>query len=761
MSAIHDEKSHVSFVARHNKRSLLEEDVKLDMNRDVDVVTSGKYYLRACEEVFARKRARLVKPLQAAPTTLNINTQLWKDFFWSKNADIEAKIYYVVNFGEITTNSSVRDIACYLLTLHDMNCEETLAEMVEKLFMSRGAEVDQVIRANLSTCLKLQADVFVDTPLHNYEHYQAFVLQLSASHFHNLRWALQFRTAKRQRQAKQTPDTFLGVLGATPPPELPPPDLDGSQRNVIEKKPEQLLLAFLFERANALGVWRTKTDVFEPVNTADGNYTRYYERKCDMTDWIFSQVNENEYPMHFNTLTLKNKPIPYLLEYLGVQPDIRFPFVLVCRTLFSFENGIFNADENKFYPYVEPLEIPAHSRLGRITDLAANVSTAQYFKGVALPLSWFMNPDFNHEECIQTPCIDKIFLDQDYSREDMRWVRAMHGRALHDMLGQHESWQVIVHTKGPAGCGKSVIAKVLKAWYPSHRFGVLNDDIEDSFPDSHLIDSFIVVCFDASPDFGLAPTRFLCWASSDDVNIKRKFKDPICKQWTAPVLFFSNYELPVQGGSGSAIRRGFIIPLEKAVKKVDGNLTQNAIAEAGLYLVKCTFDYHEKCRLHGKDSIWDNHSILPKRFWRAREEYAKASSWADAFVLDERFEYGEGFELSVDIFKKEYKQFQSAKKALPGVNRSRKYGHGETRIPPCTPSEFANALRSVRQHSCEWDETRNVILGLRLTGSRPEPITMSQAARPKRHRELELEHPPEKRHEHEHLSQPGTATVVF
>lgn len=755
-AAIQDEKSHAPFIrSRVEYLPVIEpDDAKV---RDPGL--TGKCYERECEEAFRSKQAQHLRPSRAAYTTLNINQDRWKEFFWREDSFIDAKINFVVNFGEITAASPARGIACYLITLHDMNRIETLAEMVEKLFVRHGSDVDDMIRGNLSTCLMLTADSFKDTPFYQYERYQEFVLQLSAQHFNNVQWAIQFRKAKEARQAKRTPETFLNSLTDVPP-QLPTPDLDGSQRNLVEKKPEQLLLDFLFQQACAKNVWRTKTDVYEPINTVSGNYTRYYERKCNMTAWVYDQVPESLHPVHYSTLTVKNGPMPYLLQHLGLKPDIRFPFLYVCRTLFSFENGIFNADENKFYPYIEPIDIPPKSRLGRISQLASNVSTAQYFKGVALPLTWFTTSDFNHEEEIQTPNIDKVFKDQDFSAEEMRWVRAMHGRGLHDMMGEHENWQIVVHTKGPAGCGKSIIAKVLKAWYPHDRFGVLNDDMEDNFPDSHLVTSFIVVCFDASPDFGLSPTRFLCWASSDDVNIKRKYMDPISKKWTAPVFLFSNYDLPIQGGSGSAIRRAFIIPLEKAVKKVDGELTANAVNEAALYLVKCTMDYHAKCKLHGKSSVWDDHSILPPRFWKAREEYARASSWPDAFVLSGCFEFGEGFELPADVFKREYKHFQSVEKTLTGVNRSRKYGRGEARVPPCTPAEFANALRSVRQHSCEWDDKRDVILGLRLTGSAQDAAIQSQVARPKRAREIEHSSQPHTRRRIEHLSQePGTAVV--
>lgn len=653
---------------------------------------------------------------EARHTQLGIDPRRWRHLLWKPTDAIETKVQFILEFDKITSATTPVNIARYLLTLNDMRDPEHLQSMIHRLFKHNPSDVDQRIRSNLVSCSMIDPNHLEDTPFHNDQRYKQLVTELSWAHNEHVRYAVHFRTAVQNYMTNLPMPPLMGGPNVPPPPEPAPL---GSNDGIVPK-PWQDLLDFIFVQANMQGMRRQSKSVYRPV-FSNQNFTRFYVREADMVDWIYQQIKKPYNPKEYDTMTKDKKTMEYLLYHLERIPDERFPFLHVCRTLFSYENGIFNADDCKFYPYRCPLSIDPNSRLGDISKLPDSTGTAQYFEGVILPIPWFTDPNFDWVREINTRSIDKIFQDQDYGPEDMAWVRTFHGRGLHDVIARHDDWQIIVHTKGPGGCGKSVIGKVLKSWYPKERFGVLNDDMQENFPDSHLKEAWVVVCFDASPDFALSPTRFLCWASGDDVTIAQKYKDTIIQSWTAPVFFFSNYEMPVQGGSGSAIRRGLIMYMDKGVAKADGQLLHNAIKEAGFYLIKCTFDYHHKCRQYGKQSLWDDPTILPERFWRGREQYAKASSWQDAFLLSGRFEFGPDFEVSVEAFKCEYANFQQVQKALPGVNRSRKYGRNETRIPPCQPSEFANALRSIRQGRCYWDTERNKIVGLKFSTVDQEP----------------------------------------
>lgn len=673
--------------------------------------SAGKHFDSIRKTVLEQKIKQWTRHGEADDNHLGIDRREWRAYFFRSNESTDVKVGYFKSMGQLNAASSPEDVALFMISFYDMNKTQAWAEMVEKVYCDEA--VKNKIHANLLICSMINQTDLARTPFENYAPFKDLISRLCAWHFENARFALHLRGAKDAHAQARPADVFAAMQNAPPAPDLVPPMLD----NNVETKPEFQLLQFLLQQACAKKLCRTTTAVYQPVYTTQGSFTHFYVHMMDLNKWIYQETDSHQYQQHYITLLKDKKTLEYLVYHLKQIIDVRFPYLNVCRTLFSYENGIYNADTNMFYPYVGAVNQRESVRLGTLSCLFANdayMSTAQYFPGSIVPLEWFKDAGFDWARHINTAYIDKIFRDQGFDDRELGWVRTMHGRLQHDMNGRHEDWQQVVHTKGPAGCGKSVIAKVLKAWYPAIRFGILNDDIEGNFPDSHLVDSFIIACFDVSPDFELSPTRFLCWASSDDVNIKRKYDDPISKQWTAPVMFFSNYNLPVQGGSGSAIRRAFTIALEKPVQHVDGALLNKALAESPFYLIKCAFDYHAKAQLYGKTSIWDDTSILPPRFWQAREAYAKASSWADCFLLSGTFVFDPSFQLPVADFKREYRNFQQTQKALPGVNRSRKYGKGEQTITPCEPAEFANALRSVRQNPCFWDTEHDCIVGLKF-----------------------------------------------
>ena len=639
-----------------------------------------------------------------------INVNNWKSFFWPDSADVDTKLMFLKTVGRLSPSSSVQIIAKYLITLLSLNEPRNAAEMVEKMFANNPRAVDELIKHNLELCSLVQPQALQDTPFENYKFYHSLIMNLSYYHKENTRWALHMLLAKQVRAGGKEPMDPLYL-----PPFVDPPaeSVSDTQLNNIKKKPHQLLLSFLFDCAGSKFLRRTQKSIYAPVMTASGHFTRFYTQLCDIKTWIRQQVTQKDYPLHYDTLTKDAKTLDYLEGHFGSQPDQRCPFLVVCRTLFSYESGVWDVDKKYFYPYLSS-SITYGENIRSIADLDYDVSTANYFEGVPFDLRW-MQPGFDWRTI---PCekIEKIFRDQGYNDEELSWVLMSHGRLMHD-VGKKDQFQIAAHHKGPGGCGKSITAKVVKSIYPATFIGIINDDIEKNFPDGHLISSFLIMCMDVSPDFSLSTTRFLCWVSADTVSIKQKYKEQIAMQWTAPVTFFSNYDPPIQSAGGSNFRRFLIFPMERAIEKSDSTLEAEALKEAPFYVVKCTFAYHEKLELLGNRGLWDDRSILPERFWKARDEYAQGCSWPDAFLASGRFVYDPTFSLEEEDFKREYRFFLSTKKSLRNANRhSNKSNRAEDSAPPCAPIDFANALKSVRGGPCRWNVELKIIEGLKLNG---------------------------------------------
>ncbi len=99
------------------------------------------------------------------------------------------------------------------------------------------------------------------------------------------------------------------------------------------------------------------------------------------------------------------------------------------RCLFSFRNGIFNA-RNGFSYITAP---------GMGTNELRNIQTVNYFDTYLTGEHLLGSIDD-----IQTPCFDKLLLDQRYGPKDLYWFQAILGRTLHD-VGTMDDWKVSLY----------------------------------------------------------------------------------------------------------------------------------------------------------------------------------------------------------------------------------------------------------------------------------------------------------------------------
>jgi hypothetical protein len=446
--------------------------------------------------------------------------------------------------------------------------------------------------------------------------------------------------------------------------------------------------------AGADGLRRSDTQVFRLIRTKEGLDTRCYEYYMDIMPWAVRQIDQRHYPDQYATWTSsKGNVSSYIARHLmsgldaksAATPDPRFPFVVRNRTWFSFQNAVYDAHNNILYPYVDDESLYSE-RVRPIAELGVEYSTANYFD-CAIPFDWFR--DGFDPRTIPVPNHEKIFKSQKYTQKDIDWVQALCGRLQHDIDpdGELEDWQIALFFKGPGKTGKSCFLKLLQLWYSQLDVGLIGDDVEKTFQDQHLINKFIVICMDISGDFGLTPTRFLSWVSGDWLNVLRKYKEAISVQWKAPVVFGSNGDPPVATSGGAGPRRWGIFPFNHAIATSDGKLFAKAKLEIGFHLIKCSMLYHEKCKLHGAEGLWDNRNTLPAMMWRAREEYTKASSWPDAFLQNGDFTYSEGARMDVYTFQEEFAMFKTKTTKLRGVSNKKQVVEVN-----CTALEFANAL---------------------------------------------------------------------
>ena len=120
------------------------------------------------------------------------------------------------------------------------------------------------------------------------------------------------------------------------------------------------------------------------------------------------------------------------------------------RHIFSFQNGIYDALNDKFHAYGK-------------SKLSDDIIACKYFD------QEFNTYDDVSWEDIPTPYFDSIFKhqigDQKEFNEILTVAQILIGRMLYD-IGEKDDWQVIIFFKGLGGTGKStVLSQVIKKFY--------------------------------------------------------------------------------------------------------------------------------------------------------------------------------------------------------------------------------------------------------------------------------------------------------
>jgi hypothetical protein len=260
----------------------------------------------------------------------------------------------------------------------------------------------------------------------------------------------------------------------------------------------QQLLLYLLNMAQMRGYRRRHGDLYRRISAGGRNNvhdTHAWERVCDMQEFVYETTRkEINYDMWLN-LTCARVNIGAAIDHLKSCRDVQLPELHKDRHVFSFENGIYLAKEDRFCPYGSP----EHAELP--TDLVA----AKFF-----PLE-FEHTKYDVEgdwyDTITTPHLQSILDYQDMLPEVARWMYVLIGRILYD-VNEMDGWQVIPFLKGAASSGKStILTRVCRGFYEPHDVGTLSNNIERKFGLSALHDKLVFIGPEIKSDIALEQVR--------------------------------------------------------------------------------------------------------------------------------------------------------------------------------------------------------------------------------------------------------------
>lgn len=419
-------------------------------------------------------------------------------------------------------------------------------------------------------------------------------------------------------------------FGTDNEPHVQPASTEEEQTR--ELQPHQRLLHFYFQQASNNHLRRKGQAVYKPVILEDNTHTQFYQYYMEIGDYIYKAVtSERQYTEYHDILTHKPSTPPQMIKLFTNIPDVRAPFLVKDRSLFSYRNGIFDVRTATFHSYKE--------------SKYSGKCTSQFF-------DMYITADMisGDHSTIPTPSFDKILKDQDFDDYMRFWLCALCGRLFHN-VGDLDDWQVALFIRGVAGSGKSSILNVLKIIYEADDIGQLMSDGQKEFSDEHLYDRNVVMANDIDKRCNMSATRVNSMVSGETLSVNRKHKTALNIKWTAPMILASNSQPPWDDVAGNLTRRFVIMKFNNAIRFSDTQMWFKLKKEAPLIAIKMAKAYLEAVELCGTRALWEK-GILPDMCHQAKKEYLVVNNPISAFLESEYIQFNPVYETTGQIFRR-------------------------------------------------------------------------------------------------------------
>ena len=295
-----------------------------------------------------------------------------------------------------------------------------------------------------------------------------------------------------------------------------------------QMKPAQNLLLYLLDCAFEQRLMKLEEDqvcnVYIPIMENKRMNQYAYEYLCPLEEWVMEQTGKEHEFTQWQNLTASGSNFDFCVKHLTVTKDYQMPTLHRNRCLFSFKNGIYDAEAQKFHEYLPD---------GGIEGIVEGVA-AKHFKGV------MFDPyeEVNDWRDIETPNLDHILEYQDIRDEAKDWMYILLGRMLYD-INTWDNWQCAIYLKGyggmyvfvvvcclvsqhpmyHTGTGKTTICQLAGDFYESKSVGTLSNNSERKFGLSALLGKYIFKAPEIKSDMQLDQAELQSMISGEEVCV--------------------------------------------------------------------------------------------------------------------------------------------------------------------------------------------------------------------------------------------------
>lgn len=408
------------------------------------------------------------------------------------------------------------------------------------------------------------------------------------------------------------------VNGAFPVPETPDVVFWFSPCDFQGMKEVQILIIYLLGRLREMRLRRSGGYVFQQVFMGN-RPTHAWEEKCEIASMVRNLCDKETHWAMWKNSTIGGN-FDAAVKYLRDTCDPEFPDLNIKRRVWSFNDGIYDASDDSFVFYNDPID----EHLVSCKIITKDFSPV-YFSGQPR-----VSPKLTYDE-LNTPKFDSIFAPQDWDSTMIKWMFVFIGRLFYE-VNEMDSWQVIPFMKGVAGTGKSTVIKVVQLMYNMKDIGVISNNIEKKFGLSTIFNKTLFVIPELKGDFAMDQADFQSMVTGEELSLAQKNKDPLTGQWTVPGIMAGNESAGWEDKSGSISRRivVFDFPNKVPPEKLNPNLI-NEIRDKEIPTIirKSTLAYHEALEKYRGGDIW---SVLPPRICEEKKRLQYSTNPLYAFI---------------------------------------------------------------------------------------------------------------------------------
>jgi hypothetical protein len=420
-------------------------------------------------------------------------------------------------------------------------------------------------------------------------------------------------------------------------------------------KPGQHLLLFLLQVAHQNGYRRYGGGVYEQiyVEKEDGTAIPTHAwRQCYDTfvAFIYDNVARSVHFEQWKNLTLGDcaSNVDKYLKHSTT--DVDFPWLKPNRTITSWRNGIYFADDRRFVRYNDEQSMQY---------LTSEVVACKYFDldfYNVEPVNAADDPEWWYSQ-LPTPHFESILDYQNLPEHAKKMLYVMIGRLIYP-VGEHDDFQVALFLKGVAGTGKSTIIELVAQFFEACDVGALSSEVETKFGLAPLVDKFLCVCPEVKENFKLSQADLQTMIAGERMSISKKYKDAATvPRWRVPLFLGGNELANWEDAAGSMARRLVFVQFDRVVEDVDGSLKTKLRDELGVFLRKCNEAYRSFTDLYGDRSIWDVES-RDGYFWQTRNRARILMNSVAEFISESgRVELRAGSYISLTTFCELFRQW--------------------------------------------------------------------------------------------------------